>query len=187
MRGDALCLPACLRRGGYRVVGQNGAVKWPNGKHGLCGDQAGGPQPFMKPGPVGGARAAALLAAHSGLAFGIPQNLSSKQCRLNTTWGAALAALPAIWQWLAFPGYPQQPVEGAGRLFVAAGLSLLTATPLLYMYYATNPISVRVVLSHNIDSHLQSRSNLRRPLLHIHKPLRAHRVPAVPLDGNLDC
>jgi hypothetical protein len=41
-------------RGGYKVVGQNGGVKWPNGRHGLCGDQAGGAQPFMKPGPVRG-------------------------------------------------------------------------------------------------------------------------------------
>lgn len=41
-----------LSAGGYKVVGQNGALKWPNGKHGLCGDPAAGPQPFMKPGPV---------------------------------------------------------------------------------------------------------------------------------------
>lgn len=49
-----LYLLSCCLRGGYKVVGQNGGVKWPNGKHGLCGDPAGGPQPFMKPGPVQG-------------------------------------------------------------------------------------------------------------------------------------
>lgn len=35
-------------------MGQNGAIKWPNGQHGLCGDPAGGPQRFMQPGAVGG-------------------------------------------------------------------------------------------------------------------------------------
>jgi hypothetical protein len=37
------------------VVGANGAVKWPNGKHSICGDDAHKrDQPFMKPGPIAG-------------------------------------------------------------------------------------------------------------------------------------
>lgn len=51
---DSLVLVTCACRGGYKVVGQNGGVKWPNGRHGLCGDTAGGPQQFMRPGSVGG-------------------------------------------------------------------------------------------------------------------------------------
>ncbi|WIA14984.1 hypothetical protein OEZ85_001692 [Tetradesmus obliquus] len=39
--------------GGYKVVGANGAVKWPYGKHSICGDDANkSDQPFMKPGPI---------------------------------------------------------------------------------------------------------------------------------------
>jgi hypothetical protein len=40
---------------GYKVVGANGAVKWPYGKHSICGDDANkSDQPFMKPGPIVG-------------------------------------------------------------------------------------------------------------------------------------
>lgn len=39
--------------GGYKVVGQNGAAKWPYGKHSLCGDNVySGKQPFMQQGPI---------------------------------------------------------------------------------------------------------------------------------------
>lgn len=44
--------PDGLSAGGYKVVGQNGGVKWPNGKHPLCGDRPEDNGRFSKPGRI---------------------------------------------------------------------------------------------------------------------------------------
>jgi hypothetical protein len=49
-----LLLPLLPRSGGYKTVSNNGALKWPDGKRGLCGDTPGGRQQFAQPGQVVG-------------------------------------------------------------------------------------------------------------------------------------